>query len=218
MQDPSAGGSRWWSEGLSSSASRKRRGWVGGLRRPGGGIQTVLISDCAVKGRSGPAGRTGQALPARSRAMSMQSRAGDYLAMRRSLGFKLHGDGRMLAVADALRDLRAGRGDSRDKHRGAGPRGAPGSGEGEGCGGAAPGRPGAGGRRAGDDLLGCRHCPAAAADARGPARRSPRETCARTLGWPGFVRAGPRATRPTHDRRRGVGHRLGPARVAARRA
>ena len=29
--------------------------------------------------------------------MSMQTRAGDYLAMRRSLGFKLHGEGRMLA-------------------------------------------------------------------------------------------------------------------------
>jgi integrase/recombinase XerD len=29
--------------------------------------------------------------------MSMQARAGDYLAMRRSLGFKLHGEGRMLA-------------------------------------------------------------------------------------------------------------------------
>src|SRR5260370_25327016 len=35
MQDQSAEGSRW-SEGLSSSASRKRRGWVAGLRRPGG--------------------------------------------------------------------------------------------------------------------------------------------------------------------------------------
>jgi len=29
--------------------------------------------------------------------MSMQTRVDDYLAMRRSLGFKLHGDGRMLA-------------------------------------------------------------------------------------------------------------------------
>ena len=29
--------------------------------------------------------------------MSMTSRAGDYLAMRRSLGFKLRGEGRMLA-------------------------------------------------------------------------------------------------------------------------
>ena len=29
--------------------------------------------------------------------MSMQARAGDYLAMRRSLGFKLRGEGRMLA-------------------------------------------------------------------------------------------------------------------------
>ncbi len=29
--------------------------------------------------------------------MSMQARAGDYLAMRCSLGFKLHGEGRMLA-------------------------------------------------------------------------------------------------------------------------
>jgi hypothetical protein len=29
--------------------------------------------------------------------MSMQNRVDDYLAMRRSLGFKLHGEGRMLA-------------------------------------------------------------------------------------------------------------------------
>ena len=29
--------------------------------------------------------------------MSMQTRVDDYLAMRRSLGFKLHGEGRMLA-------------------------------------------------------------------------------------------------------------------------
>jgi hypothetical protein len=29
--------------------------------------------------------------------MSMQARAQDYLAMRRSLGFKLRGEGRMLA-------------------------------------------------------------------------------------------------------------------------
>src|SRR5271169_2693175 len=34
MQDPPARGSRW-SQGLSSSASRKSRGWVAGLRRPG---------------------------------------------------------------------------------------------------------------------------------------------------------------------------------------
>src|SRR6516225_10773525 len=39
MQDPSAGGSRW-PEGLSSSASRKRRGWVAGPRRPGGHSDT----------------------------------------------------------------------------------------------------------------------------------------------------------------------------------
>ena len=41
------------------------------------------------QGRSGPAGRAGHALPAGSPAMSMEARAGDYLAMRRSLGFKL---------------------------------------------------------------------------------------------------------------------------------
>jgi hypothetical protein len=44
----------------------------------------------------GPAGRAGAPVPAGSRAMSMRNRVEEYLAMRRSLGYTLHGDGRML--------------------------------------------------------------------------------------------------------------------------
>ena len=57
---------------------------------------------------SGSARRVGAALPAGSRTMSMRSHVEEYLTMRRSLGFKLDVDGRMLLdFADRLD--RAGR-------------------------------------------------------------------------------------------------------------
>ena len=49
------------------------------------------------QGRSGPAGRPGRALPDGSRAMSLTGHVDDYLEARRSLGYKLRGEGRMLA-------------------------------------------------------------------------------------------------------------------------
>src|SRR5262249_12533679 len=69
------------------------------------GIRTVGISDCAVKGRPGPAAGPGAGV-ARGAGMTtiLTKHLSDYLAMRRALGFKLERQGALMAQFVAYLD------------------------------------------------------------------------------------------------------------------